>query len=105
MRFEPVPPGQQANPPNDDNAGLRSKLGGTPDWIQPSSKGTTIVCDHCKDEATFVAQIDSIEHQPVGYENPNAKRAPERDYMFADVGMIYIFWCFRCCAPKCVYEC
>lgn len=105
MLFEAVPVGQHANPPDGGEPGMRSKLGGTPDWIQESSEGTTIECETCKRPMTFVAQVDSMEHRGVGYENPHWKPPREQDYMFADVGMLYVFWCFRCRSGHVMYEC
>src|SRR5690349_204410 len=66
--FEAVPAGEHANPPDGGELGMRSKLGGTPDWIQESSEGTKVECERCKRHMTFVAQIDSMEHRSVGFE-------------------------------------
>ncbi|NJN06219.1 MAG: hypothetical protein HC814_07435 [Rhodobacteraceae bacterium] len=44
-------------------------------------------------------QIDSFQHVP-----ENALNGP-RDYMFADVGMIYVFYCFMCNQPESVIQC
>jgi len=107
MLFEPVPCASPDKKPVDDGgrAGIRSKLGGTPDWIQETSKGTAVECDTCGEEMTFVAQIDSMEFQGPGLDNPHGRPANDRDYIFGDVGMIYVFWCFHCCLPKCLWEC
>jgi hypothetical protein len=84
-----------------DNLGLRTKLGGTPDWIQGDD---TPQCDSCGEQMTFVAQIDSIEHD--NDHNPLRRDCLEdKDYMFGDVGMIYVFWCFECGRPACVDQC
>lgn len=43
-----------------ENLGLRTKLGGEPDWIQEPE---TPFCAECDTPLTFVAQIDSVEHE------------------------------------------
>jgi hypothetical protein len=70
-----------------DNLGKRTKLGGEPDWIQ-SPEST--LCS-CGAELTFVAQIDSIDDH-------GASGIPynQQEYMFDDVGMIYVFFCSEC---------
>src|SRR5262245_20937586 len=60
VRIEPVPNDQRAVALDyPDNLGLRTKLGGGPDWIQDDE---TPQCYSCGSEATFIAQIDSVEH-------------------------------------------
>ena len=90
MRFERVPPGQVAI--DLDALGQRSKLGGRPDWDQDDE---TPACPICGEVMTFVAQLDSIEHQ--SRTNPHSVDAlsGKQDYMFADVGMIYVFACLE----------
>ena len=52
----------------------------------------------------FVAQIDSVEHD--SKRNPRGRDClGEQDYMFGDVGMIYVFFCFECSQPGCVHQC
>ena len=91
MRFERVLPGEQAA--DLGRCGVRSKLGGTADWEQNNE---TPECPSCGQEMTFVAQIDSIEHD----EEHNPHRvdclSDEQEYMCGDVGMIYVFFCFEC---------
>jgi hypothetical protein len=99
MKFEAIPAGKRANPPDGDNLGMRSKLGGSPDWIQADN---TPVCEFCKRPMTFVAQIDSIEHDDV--RNPQRKSPPEQEFMFADVGMFYLFWCRRCGSHQSIFQ-
>jgi hypothetical protein len=83
-----------------ENLGLRTKLGGKPDWIQSDE---TPECELCGEPMDFVAQIDSIEHE--NQRNPLSKPAlGHQDYMFGDVGMIYIFFCFDCLQPSCVVQ-
>jgi hypothetical protein len=82
------------------NLGMRTKLGGEPDWIQGEE---VPFCSDCDAPLTFVAQIDSVEHE--SDKNPLAKHAVEKDYMFGDVGMIYVFFCFSCCTPYSIHQC
>ena len=98
VKLEPVPKGERAVPLDyPDNLGLRTKLGGKPDWIQGDY---TPPCESCGNPMTFVAQIDSIEHD--NEHNPLRKDCMgHQDYMFGDVGMIYVFWCFDCGRPAC----
>lgn len=91
--LERVPPGARAvGLDYPENLGLRSKLGGDPDWIQEDE---TPACESCGEPMTFVAQIDSVEH-----DNPRnpLRKSPlgNQHYMFGDVGMIYVFYCFDC---------
>src|ERR1700732_4024473 len=83
-----------------ENLGMRTKLGGEPDWIQDDD---TPECASCGEPMVFVAQIDSIEneneHNPVDLDCLGHK---EPDYMFGDVGMIYVFFCFNCCQSACL---
>jgi uncharacterized protein YwqG len=97
-----VPPGERAVPLNyPDNLGIRTKLGGEPAWIQGDD---TPQCSGCGQPMTFVAQIDSVEHD--SRLNPLRRDCMEdKDYMFGDVGMIYVFFCYQCCQPGCVHQC
>jgi uncharacterized protein YwqG len=81
--------------------GARSKLGGEPDWVQNPEIPK---CRECKQPMTFVAQIDSMEHDE-SY-NPHAVNclSGQQHYMFGDVGMIYVFLCFECMATKSVVQ-
>jgi hypothetical protein len=51
----------------------------------------------------FVAQIDSFEFN--GKHNPNRKDYGDEQFMFGDVGMIYIWFCFNCLTPHAETEC
>lgn len=75
-------------------AGQRTKLGGNPEWIQ---RPDTPKCPACRRNMTFVAQIDSIDQDRSAYQGRN-------EYMFADVGMIYVFYCFNCIRTKNVVQ-
>jgi hypothetical protein len=103
VRLERCKPGEKAVKLNyPDNLGLRTKLGGKPDEIQPDE---IPVCDSCGKQMTFVAQIDSVEHWADN--NPLSRNPLEekQDYMFGDVAMIYVWFCFNCCEPKSTFEC
>ena len=100
MSFESISNGA---PPIDlDKLGERSKLGGNPDWEQENE---TPNCPQCNREMTFVAQIDSISHDSDS--NPHRVHflSKEPRYMFGDVGMIYIFYCFDCSQAMAVTQC
>ena len=58
--------GQKAVP-DPDRLGLRSKLGGMPDWVQGNESPR---CQGCRNAMTFFAQIDSMEHE--SRENPHS---------------------------------
>ena len=80
--------------------GLRSKLGGDPTFIQG---GKLPDCPDCGNPMRFVAQIDSIEHD--WHTNPNARDYSDQHFMFGDVGMIYVFFCYDCLTPTCSLDC
>lgn len=96
MTFERVREGRKAVP-DPDRLGLRSKLGGMPDWVQGNESPR---CPGCRNAMTFVAQIDSMEHE--SRENPHSIDAlsDQQHFMFADVGMIYVWFCFDCIETK-----
>ena len=83
--------GKKLSYPN--NLGKRTKLGGTPDWIQDDE---TPKCNKCGKKMSFVSQIDSI-----GYNEKNENR---KKYMFGDVGMLYLFFCFKCEETKSILQ-
>jgi uncharacterized protein YwqG len=86
------------------NLGTRTKLGGEPTWIQDDE---TPECAQCGEPMHFVAQIDSIEHRSA--HNPAMNVINERpkhiDFMFGDVGMIYVFYCFDCLEVQSLQQC
>jgi len=86
----------------DDYLGQRTKLGGVPDWDQEAD---VPVCDCCKKAMTFIAQIDSVEHD--WDTNPHGVDAcsDKQKWMFGDVGMIYVFFCSDCLQSKSVFQC
>jgi hypothetical protein len=84
------------------NLGLRTKFGGLPDMIQPNGD-SKVTCPNCQQRMHFIVQIDSFEHK--SNENPNAKVYSERHFMFGDVGMIYVWFCFDCLTPYATMEC
>jgi hypothetical protein len=81
-------PGSPSNPavplPYPDNLGMRTKLGGMPDWIQGAE---VPCCSNCTQPMSFVAQIDSLAYSAID---------PTNTYMFGDVGMLYLFYCVDC---------
>lgn len=100
IKFECVPKGEHAYPTDRENLGLRSKLGGEPKWQQGDE---TPACSDCGEPMTFVGQIDSIEHR--GEYNPHRQDYLEQDFMFGDVGIIYVFFCFDCLTSQSVFQC
>ncbi len=101
MKFEKVPKGKKAVP-DPTKLGLRSKLGGEPDWVQHPEIPR---CPECKEQLIFVAQLDSIEHDEK--HNPHAVDclSGKQQYMFGDVGMIYVFMCSTCMVTKSFIQC
>jgi len=100
IRFDQIP--SKAAPVDLERLGERSKLGGKPDWEQESE---TPFCPHCGEEMTFIAQIDSFNHDSETNPHRIDCLSDEPRYMFGDVGKIYIFFCFECCEPKAVFQC
>lgn len=98
--FERVPEGEAAIDGNE--LGQRSKLGGSPNWVQTDQTPT---CPRCGKEMRFVGQLDSLEHQNKA--NPHSIKALSRQqhFMFGDVGLIYLFFCFDCCATQAIFQC
>ena len=96
-------PGETAYSPDDHYLrGQRTKLGGKPDWDQGDN---CPICAGCEQPMSFVAQIDSVEHEwPT---NPHSREAGRKHqkWMFGDVGMIYVFFCFDCLQSKSVFQC
>lgn len=91
---------KNVNASDPDNLGLRTKFGGTPDWDQGDEHPT---CRSCKTVMNFVGQIDSFEHE--SKRNPNSRSAMgEQDFMFGDVGMIYVFYCIACAKAKAIVQ-
>ena len=67
-----------------DEIGCRHRLGGQPDFIQP----TDIPVCSCGKTMTFYAQLDSINDE----------------FILADCGMIYVFVCFDCFETRTVLQ-
>jgi hypothetical protein len=65
--------------------GTRHRLGGRPEEIQPVEYPT---CPHCRSEMTFYGQFDSINDE----------------FCIADVGLIYVFFCFECSEAEAVVD-
>ena len=100
-------PGEEAYPTDferrEEALGQRTKLGGQPDWEQDPQDSPR--CRKCQRPATFVAQIDSVEYG--SQYNPHGVdwMTDEQKWMFADVGMIYVFFCFDCLEPQAKFKC
>ncbi|QCI28005.1 hypothetical protein [Caminibacter pacificus] len=77
-----------------ENLGKRTKFGGDPEWIQNDQ---TPICPKCKNKMVFVSQIDSFDY--------NGYPTEEAEYIFGDVGMIYVFFCFECLETESVFQC
>jgi hypothetical protein len=60
-------------------------------------------CPECYTKMHFVGQIDSFEYN--GKNNPNRKDYGQAEFMFGDVGMIYVWFCFECLKPHATMEC
>ena len=76
-----------------DNLGYRTKFGGKPDQIQGGEdEGRS--CDVCGQPLHFIGQIGSFENE-----------LPDVQFMFGDVGMIYVWFCFQCHTPVAALEC
>jgi hypothetical protein len=87
-RVKIVPAEDAAQPaPYPDNLGYRTKFGGKPDLIQPMDEDDK-VCKKCFQPLHFIGQIDSFENE-----------LPDSQFMFGDVGMIYVWFCFKCYTP------
>jgi hypothetical protein len=85
------------------NLGKRTKFGGVPDAIQPNDDEEVKTCERCFQPLHFVAQIDSFEFN--GRDNPNRKDYGDAHFMFGDVGMIYVWFCFKCGTAHASTEC
>jgi hypothetical protein len=97
-----VPDDYKQKSSDDSELGQRTKLGGNPDWVQ--KEDVRPQCNFCKRPMTFVAQIDSIEHYSPS--NPHSRRHRQggQQWMFGDVGMIYVFFCFYCSTTESVFQ-
>jgi hypothetical protein len=91
--------------------GTATKFGGIPNWIQPDQHP---VCPCCNQGMAFIAQIDSIENTRLDASvlqeirrDPQRRAAFKRDrqWVFGDVGMIYVFFCFDCLETDAVFQC
>ena len=85
-----------------DNLGLRTKFGGIPDSIQGVHDDKPKTCPGCFQPMHFVAQLDSFEFN--GKANPNRQDYGDTQFMFGDVGMIYVWFCFKCLTPHATTE-
>jgi uncharacterized protein YwqG len=99
MLFERVTDGHQLDAVD---LGLSSKLGGDPDWQQGEEWPD---CLSCQRPMTFVAQIDSMEHDNKNNPHRIDCLSGEAHFMFGDVGLIYVFLCFECLESRNVVQC
>lgn len=107
--LERVAPGEEAYPtgeeiPHYEYQGRRTKLGGRPDWVQ-RNEDEGPVCPECGKKMTFVAQIDSVQHDWKSNPHGVDSLSENQKWMFGDVGMIYVFFCFECQQTASVFEC
>ncbi|MCC6361621.1 MAG: hypothetical protein IT450_23035 [Phycisphaerales bacterium] len=98
-------PGEQAYPKADsyDPCGQRTKLGGDPDYYNGDEP--TPICPNCRAAMTFVAQIDSVEHDCECNPHKVDCLSDDQKWMLGDVGMIYVFFCFECWETRSVFRC
>jgi hypothetical protein len=101
--LERIEPGEVAFPNANDHLGQRTKLGGAPDWEQGEHQNP--VCPECGKVMTFVAQIDSVEHDSDSNPHRVDALSDDQKWLFGDVGMIYVFFCFDCSLPHAEFEC
>ena len=92
-----------ADTPHYEYQGRRTKLGGKPDYVQ--GEGPPPKCADCKKPMTFVAQIDSVEHDWASNPHRVDCLSENQKWMFGDVGMIYVFFCFDCLQAHAEFEC
>jgi len=97
-----IVPAAEAQPVNLKDLGRRTELGGNPDEIQPGGQ-SGIRCPGCGKRLHLVGQIDSFEFN--GKDNPNRKDYSDTQFVFGDVGMIYVWFCFDCCEPLATMDC
>ena len=106
--LERVKPGETAYPMKggfaiDDHDGQRTKLGGEPEYIQGGDGVPD--CPSCSKPLLFVAQIDSVEHDWLTNPHRVNSISPEQEWMFGDVGMIYVYFCKECLQAHAEFEC
>ena len=100
ISFEPVPTGQKAIDPSAE--GLRSKLGGDPDWVQGDERPD---CPACGGRMMFIGQLDSMEHDSPKNPHRIDCLSDQQQFVFGDVGMIYVFLCENCNEASAVMQC
>lgn len=87
-------PGDLLDPKSPKTLGRRSKFGGQPTWEQEDETPT---CPQCGESMVFVAQLDSI-----GFDQRGTAAEP---YIFGDVGLIYVFFCFEDGETRSIFQC
>ena len=96
-----IVPADESEPVGNNDLGRRTKFGGVPNEIQGGQSGIT--CPSCRKKMSFVGQIDSFEFD--GRDNPNRRDAFDTQFMFGDVGLIYVWFCFDCRESLATMEC
>jgi hypothetical protein len=98
-----LPAGEKAVD-EDTEHGARTKLGGEPTWIHNDEMP---ICPFCDNKMIFVAQIDSLDQlRTAGFARYRANGDEETaSYMFGDVGLIYVFFCFECNETNSIFQC
>lgn len=97
-------PGERAVPLKPQETlglGMATKLGGDPDWLSRDERPD---CPYCRKPMRFVAQIDSIEHTSPSNPHSREKAGDDQHWLFGDVGMIYVFFCFECGETRSVFQ-
>jgi hypothetical protein len=97
-----IVPAAEAEPLGLKDLGVRTKFGGVPDEIQSGGQ-TGIRCAGCNKRMHFIGWIDSFEFH--GKENPNARKYGDEQFMFGDVSMIYVRFCFDCLEGLATMDC
>jgi hypothetical protein len=86
--------GNVPDPKDPKSLGRRSKFGGQPTWEQEDETPT---CPQCGKSMAFIAQLDSI-----GFDQRDTAAEP---YVFGNVGLIYVFFCFEDGETHSVFQC
>jgi len=97
-----IVPGSESSPIGPDDLGRRSKFGGVPDEVQAGGSDK-LVCPQCHLKMSLVAQTASFEHNDEN--NPNRRDYRKQHFMFGDVGMMYVWFCFDCLVPFATMDC
>lgn len=97
-----IVPAAEAGPVGPKDRGRRTKFGGIPDELQPPGQ-SGVTCPGRQKRMSLVGQVDSFEFN--GKDNPNCKNYGDERFMFGDVGMIHVWFCFDCLEPLATMDC